>query len=146
MIHVANTKVGARSRGRDTRTSTGTESDSRRVALATEDARQRALRLEALVSELSGPGAMAELRLAILRHLDQFGPRLVLEIPRAWPVTRVHVRAAANRLVEDGLLAFVGNGGPGAGRPLRLTQDGTRVLEEIDWTETIRRLDGVGPS
>ncbi len=104
------------------------------------------MRLDALVSELSGTGAVAKLRLAILRHLDQFGPRIMLEIPHAWPVTREYVRAAASRLVEDGLLAFVENGGPGIQRPLRLTPDGTRVLEEIDWTETIRRLDGDGAS
>jgi hypothetical protein len=146
MISVASIRTAVRNQVRRTRSGAATASGTRRVAIKPEDARQRALRLDALVSELSETNAMAGLRLAILRHLDQFGPRLVVEIPRAWPVTREHVRAAANRLVEDGLLAVEGKAGRGAPRRLGLTQDGTRLLEEIDWTETIRLVDGVGES
>jgi hypothetical protein len=117
------------------------EITNREVAVEREDAGQRAFRLDALVSELSGTGATAKLGLAILRYLDQFGPCLLREIPQAWPLKRPHVRAMASRLAGDGLLAYAEVGGPGAPRPLKLTDEGTRVLEEIDWNETIRLLE-----
>ena len=119
-------------------------SAGREVREKTQDVRRRARRLDALVRELSGKGAAAVLRLEILRHLDQFGPRLVREIPRAWPVTRQHVRSLAGSLVTDGLLAFLGNGDLGAPRRLGLTEEGRRVLEEIDWNETIRLVEKEG--
>jgi hypothetical protein len=104
-------------------------------------ARQRAGKLAKLVNELSGNGAAATLRLEVLRYLDQFGPSLIREIPRAWPITRQHIRSQAGRLMEDGLLSFAENGDPGAPRRLNLTEEGRRVLEEIDWNETIRLAD-----
>jgi len=93
------------------------------------------------VIELGGSDATATLGLAILRHLDQFGPCLLREIRQAWPRTRSHVRGVARRLADDGLLAYVEAGGPGAPRSLKLTEEGTRVLEEIDWNETIRLVE-----
>jgi DNA-binding MarR family transcriptional regulator len=122
-----------------------TGSTGRRTAVSMEDVRERAVRLEALVKELSGNGSTAGLRLEILRHLDQFGPGLVREIPHAWPVTRSHVRAMASRLIEEGLVAYVEAGDPGAPRALGLTEEGTRVLEEIDWNETIFLAEEEGP-
>jgi DNA-binding MarR family transcriptional regulator len=111
------------------------------VRAKTEEVRRRARRLDALVRELNRGSAASVLQLEILRHLDQYGPRLVREIPRAWPVTRQHVRSLAERLVADGLLAFVGNGDPATPRRLGLTEEGRRVLEEIDWNETIRLVE-----
>lgn len=66
------------------------------------EARRR--QLGALVDELSGGGALAMLRLSLLRTLDQFGPQTVTEIPRAWPLTREHIRRAIRSLADDGLL------------------------------------------
>ena len=141
MMHVMDTKRGARTRVRRTRPVEAAGIANVRVAVEREDFGQRALRLDALVSELSGTRAAGRLGLAILRHLDQFGPCLLREIPQAWPWTRSHVRAMARRLAVDGLLACVEVGEPGVPRPLELTEEGTRVLEEIDWNETIRLLE-----
>jgi hypothetical protein len=94
----------------------------------------------ALVAELSSPDAAATLRLGILRHLDQFGPQAAAEIPRAWPVTRGHMRAAARRLAADGLVEVLENG---AG-PVAISEGGRRVLDEIDWTETVRSMQRDG--
>ena len=52
-----------------------------------------------------------------------------------------HVRAMVRRLTANDLLACAEVGGPGAPRPLKLTEEGTRVLEEIDWDETIRLVE-----
>lgn len=105
------------------------------------EARERSRRLEALVQELSGTAGTAALRLEIMRDLDQFGPRRVRAIPRAWPVTRQHVRAMVNRLVGVGLAEYVDSGDRTSARQVRLTEAGTRVLEEIDWAEAVRGLE-----
>jgi DNA-binding MarR family transcriptional regulator len=141
MMDTATRRVGSRTGVWRREPFAATGSAGRQVLPRTEEERQRAQQLDALVSELSGSIATAALRLEILRCLDQFGPRLVREIPHAWPVTRQHVRSMVSRLIEDGLLAIAGNGTPGAPRPLRLTEEGARVLEEIDWNETIRLAD-----
>ena len=92
------------------------------------------------VAELSGPGAAAALRLSILRHLDQFGPQATAEIPRGWPVTRGYIRAAVRRLAADGLVEMLENG---AGS-VAISEGGRRVLDEIDWTETIQSMQRDG--
>lgn len=104
------------------------------------DARRR--QVAALVDELSGGGALATLRLSLLRTLDQFGPQTVAEIPRAWPLTREHIRRAIRSLAEDGLLELRIDGI--SSRNARLTDVGRRVLDEIDWTETIRDMERDG--
>lgn len=104
------------------------------------DVRRR--QLSALVEELGGSSAPARLRLNLLRTLDQFGPLAVAEIPRAWPITREHIRRAIRWLNDDGL-AQVGKDGTGS-RAVRLTEDGRRVLDEIDWTETVRSMERAG--
>lgn len=144
MRNVATTRTEPRTKAQRRQRSSEAGSAGREVRGKTENMRRRARRLDTLVSELSGNGAAAVLRLEILRHLDQYGPRLVREIPRAWPVTRQHVRSLAGRLVEDGLLAFTGDGDPAAPRRLDLTEEGRRVLEEIDWNETIRLVEEEG--
>jgi DNA-binding transcriptional ArsR family regulator len=104
------------------------------------DARGR--QVKALVDELSGAGVLGTLRLSLLRTLDQFGPQTVTEIPRAWPVTRQHVRRAIRSLADDGLLELRIDGS--GSRTARLTHVGRRVLDEIDWTETIRSMERDG--
>ncbi|UCC81952.1 MAG: hypothetical protein JSW46_13200 [Gemmatimonadota bacterium] len=94
------------------------------------------------MDELSGGGALATLRLSLLRTLDQFGPQTVAEIPRAWPLTREHIRRAIRSLAEDGLLELRIDGI--SSRNARLTDVGRRVLDEIDWTETIRDMERDG--
>lgn len=140
MIHVATTQDIPAQSSRS-RIPAGAVPVSGDILVDTRERRQRARRLDALVNELSGKGATAILRLGILRHLDQFGPRLVRELPREWPITRQHVRRLANRLIDDGLLAFTRNGDSGSPRRLDVTEEGRRVLEEIDWNETLRRAD-----
>jgi DNA-binding MarR family transcriptional regulator len=117
-----------------------TPKDARSTAEVAE-ARERSQRLEALVRELSGTAGAAALRLEIMRDLYQFGPRPVRAIPRAWPVTREHVRAMVNRLVGVGLAEFVEDDDSPSTRQVRLTEAGTRVLEEIDWVEAVRGLE-----
>lgn len=95
---------------------------------------------DAHVRELSGPGAAAALRLSTLRHLDQFGPQVAAEIPRGWPVIRGHIRAAVRRLAADGLVEILENG---AGS-VAISEGGRRVLDEIDWTETIESMQRDG--
>lgn len=141
MRYVTATKTEPRNPAQRRRRSAAAVTAGRGIRAQTEDVRRQARRLDALVSELSGNGASAALRLEILRHLDQFGPRLVREIRRKWPVTRQHVRSSAVRLVADGLLAFTGSGEPTAPRRLGLTEEGRRVLEEIDWNDTIRLVE-----
>ncbi len=104
------------------------------------DARRR--QVAALVDELSGGGALATLRLSLLRSLDQFGPQTVTEIPRAWPLTREHIRQAIRSLADDGLLQLRVNGV--GSRTAWLTHLGRRVLDEVDWTETIRSMERDG--
>lgn len=94
-----------------------------------------------LVDELSGPDAFAALRLDLLRTLDQFGPWSAAEIPRDWPLTRKHIRWAIRSLADDGLLEVDNES---VTRTLRLTQLGRRVLDEIDWTETVRTMERDG--
>jgi predicted transcriptional regulator len=94
------------------------------------------------VDELSGGGALATLRLSLLRSLDQFGPQTVTEIPRAWPLTREHIRQAIRSLADDGLLQLRVNGV--GSRTAWLTHLGRRVLDEVDWTETIRSMERDG--
>jgi hypothetical protein len=102
----------------------------------------RRRRLAALVQELGGHGATARLRLGLLRSLDQFGPQVAAEMPRAWPITRQHVRRAIRWLTDDGLVEIVSDGS-GSGS-VRLTGDGRRVVDEIDWSETVHSMERAG--
>jgi hypothetical protein len=102
----------------------------------------RTERISARVSDLSATDASAALRLGILRRLDQFGPQEAREIPRAWPVTRFNIRAAVRWLVADGLVE-VGRY-LGSRNVIRMTDHGRRVLDEIDWTETVRSMERDG--
>jgi ribosomal protein S19E (S16A) len=94
-------------------------------------------RIAARVSEFSVPNASAALRLSVLRRLDQFGSQEARDIPHAWPVTGAHVRAAVRQLRADGLVELDTTR---AGRANRLTAHGRRVLDEIDWTETVQSM------
>ncbi|NIR46280.1 MAG: hypothetical protein GWN99_17735 [Gemmatimonadetes bacterium] len=94
------------------------------------------------MEELGATNATARLRLDVLRRLDQFGPLTLTEIPRAWPVTRQHIRGAVRWLVEDGLLAVGGR--PESEGRYELTGDGQRVLDEIDWTTSIEEMQREG--
>ena len=101
----------------------------------------RTERISARVSDLSAPDASAALRLGILRRMDQFGHQQARDIPRAWPITPAHIRAAIRRLIADGLVELDGNR---EGRASRLTEHGRRVLDEIDWTETVQSMQRDG--
>jgi hypothetical protein len=50
------------------------------------------------------------------------------------------MRAAARRLAADGLVEVLENG---AG-PVAISEGGRRVLDEIDWTETVRSMQRDG--
>lgn len=141
MINVAPGKTATQARSRRSRISAGGVPAGREIPVDRREAQPQARQLDALVNELKGEDFAAMQRLEILRYLDQFGPRLVREIPHMWPITRQHIRSLVKRLVEDGLLAFAGNGANGTPRQLGLTEAGSRVLEEIDWSETIRLAD-----
>ena len=101
----------------------------------------RTERISARVAELSAPDASAALRLAILRQLDQFGSQQARDIPRAWPITPAHIRAAIRRLIADGLVELDGYR---EGHASRLTEHGRRVLDEIDWTEAVQSMQRDG--
>jgi hypothetical protein len=95
-----------------------------------------------LVTELSAGDAAAGVRLTVLRRLDQFGSLTPAEIPRAWPLTRAHIRGAIRWLTADNLVAAVVQN-DSASR-FQLTRDGRRVLDEIEWTQTVRELEREG--
>lgn len=100
-------------------------------------------RIRAQVSELSATSVAARVALDVLRRLDQFGPLTVAEIPRAWPVTRQHVRSTLRWLAAEGLVAVVADTA-GLARRFQLTSDGRRVFDEIDWTQAVEEMEGEG--
>jgi len=62
------------------------------------------------------PDFMAEARRRVLQHLADHGPATIAEVPRAWPVSRFLLRAAAAQLKAQGLIEAAPEGLPGACR------------------------------
>lgn len=76
---------------------------------------------------------IAPLRLDVLRLLDQFGPRLVREIPSGWPITRQHIRVTVESLLADGLVERAAGRADQGPRMVQLTAAGRRVVDQADW-------------
>jgi DNA-binding MarR family transcriptional regulator len=76
----------------------------------------------------AGRHALAAAAAAILRALCEDGRTAVRELPYAWPLTRMHLVAIVDRLIDEGWVARAGNGGEGRDH-VQLTAAGATRLD-----------------
>lgn len=91
-------------------------------------AKERQLR--SLAKEMKAEAGAFSGRLEILRALDRRSPQRVEELARVSPVGSSWIEWLVETLCDDGLLERVHDGEAGA---IRMTAEGRRVLDEIEW-------------
>ena len=74
-------------------------------------------------------------RRALLRELDQLGPRTVPDMARARPVSRQYIRTLVNGLAADGYVERVENPRHRRSQLVRLTPAGRRRVRQMQQRE-----------
>jgi DNA-binding MarR family transcriptional regulator len=93
-------------------------------------------RLRGVAAEVHGRGALSAGRRYLLKDLSRHGPRTVPQLARARSVTRQHVQALVNPLVERGYLELTDNPAHKRSPLVRLTASGRGSVEEMNRRET----------
>ncbi len=93
-------------------------------------------RLQALSEDFHGDGGRSAARRGLLRGLAQLGPQTVPAMARARPVSRQYIQVLVDGLLEDGLVETVPNPAHARSHLVRITPQGTRVLEESEARES----------
>jgi DNA-binding MarR family transcriptional regulator len=88
-------------------------------------------RLRAVAGDVHGRGSSSAGCRGILRSLDVLGPQSVPQLARARPVSRQHVQALVNTLLNEGLINPSENPAHRRSSLLALTAKGRRELEAI---------------
>ena len=92
-------------------------------------------RLRGVAAEVHGRGALTAGRRHLLKDLARHGPRTVPQLARAGSVTRQHVQALVNPLVERGHLELTDNPAHKRSPLVRLTASGRGSVEEMNRRE-----------
>ncbi|UCC74687.1 MAG: winged helix-turn-helix transcriptional regulator [Gemmatimonadota bacterium] len=110
----------------------------REAALAAVIAETAALfrRLRAAAEELYGQVALSGARRDVLSDLAAHGPQTVPQLARARSVTRQHVQALVNPLVEAGYVELLDNPAHRRSRLVSLTPRGEGLVDEMNRRET----------
>ena len=101
------------------------------------------LRLQMLTEELHGHSDLSRACRGILQDLYRLGPRTVPQLARGRPVSRPNVLMLVKRLMAQGLAESTRNPDHRRSYLVRLTAQGTTLLEEM-WRreqEVLTRLD-----
>lgn len=92
-------------------------------------------RLKLVAEQVHHQGEMSGGRRAILRTLDETGAQTVPQISRARAVSRQHVQALINELVEEGYLEFAENPAHKRSPFVQLTNQGKRAVDAMNRRE-----------
>ena len=92
-------------------------------------------RLRAVADQLYGQGEMSGARRGVLRSLDRLGPQTVPQMARARPVSRQHIQAVVNPLVEEGFVEFIDNPAHKRSHLVRLTPKGKESVGAMNRRE-----------
>jgi DNA-binding MarR family transcriptional regulator len=92
-------------------------------------------RLQSAVDEVHGGEAPSGGRRALLRDLARLGPQTVPQLARGKKVTRQHVQALVNPLVEAGYVELLANPAHSRSRLVGLTERGRELISEMDRRE-----------
>ncbi len=92
-------------------------------------------RLRASAALLYGEGESTAGRRGVLRGLARTGPQTVPQMARARPVSRQHIQALVDALLEDGLLELVDNPAHRRSHLVRLSARGEAACREMEHVE-----------
>lgn len=92
-------------------------------------------RLKLVAEQVHHQGEMTGGRRAILRMLDETGAQTVPQISRARAVSRQHVQALINELVEEDYLEFAGNPAHKRSPFVQLTRRGKQAVDAMNRRE-----------
>jgi DNA-binding MarR family transcriptional regulator len=93
------------------------------------------IRLQVVTEELHGHSELSRACRGILRDLHRMGPRTVPQLARGRPVSRPNVLMLVNRLIAQGLAEALPNPDHKRSYLVRLTKQGTSLLEDMERRE-----------
>jgi DNA-binding MarR family transcriptional regulator len=126
---------GPPSGGRESRRSPPVVQGGSALAALVEETVALSRRLRAAERELHGREAPSGGRRALLRDLVRLGPQTVPQLARRRGVTRQHIQALANPLVEGGYVQLLDNRAHRRSRLLGLTVRGREYVAAMDRRE-----------
>jgi len=92
-------------------------------------------RLRIVADQVHHHGEMTGPLRGLLRSLDKLGEQTVPQMARARSVSRQHVQALINRLVEEGLVELIANPAHKRSPLARLTADGKKTVNAMNREE-----------
>src|SRR5215510_15873688 len=92
-------------------------------------------RLRVVADQIHHRGEMTGALRSILRSLDKLGEQTVPQMARARSVSRQHVQALVNQLVEERLVEFIANPAHKRSPLARLTPLGKKTVEAMNRNE-----------